>query len=764
MTLLDSLSLTNWLPIGPAPIGAPGVGLGFAAGRIEAAAADPGNGNVVYVAANNGGIWKTYDWNSDTPTWSPLGDAEESLDFSGYHPLVVHPADHNLILAVVSGPSPGGHGAGLLKSTNGGATWQLLGNALFEGAVIGSLAVDPTDTSVLYASVWKGGPGGGVYKSTDGGQNWTNTTLLHPGAVSDVIVARFDAQTLFAGLVGPASNGVYKSTHGGDAATPGTPEPRSWHLLLAVDPKNDNHVLVNDAYALYETKDGGTSWTRADTIGDGSKSIGDDWVNAGFSANGIALITADRNVYHYASNQKTWESKQGTLQVTLFYDVTPDPLDLNVAYGVSQDHPAALKFDGTDEWAYMSAGWEMGKVLVDPSGTDRLYVSNPLNPVNFVARSANGGQMWKTIFKATDFDANDYPFAGSTQRSFAMDPSDPARLVIGTTQVWETTDATAANPTWTGISGVLGGATASQQYVTALAIAPSAPKTIYAATADGHLWATTNGGASWKKRDTGLFGTGAGKIVDIRIDPSAPGRAFAVGAGKGSVWYLHKVGRSLQWKNISGDLPPYLRVGTIFVDWAYATPALYLGTTRGVYHSVDLGSHWSPFGFDMPNTLVTDLQSTSGDVLFAGTFGRGAWAILLKPSFIFGNFVAGPGHVDPWEPIEGARVVLESSGGTGVEVLATVTDRRGRYVFENVPPGAYRIRRIAPPGYVPLGRAQEQIAAYGSDIRGLDFRYRFDPGLAQEAEPYLYTADLTALPGHAPGQPVGAEDEFTRGS
>ena len=284
----------------------------------------------------------------------------------------------------------------------------------------------------------------------------------------------------------------------------------------------------------------------------------------------------------------------------------------------------------------------MGKALVDPTDTTRLYVSNPLDPEQFITRSSNGGQTWKTILKANDFNASDYAFAYSVQRAFAMDLSNPARLLIGTTKVWETTNGKAASPTWNALSGILGGASASQQYITALAIAPSKPTTIYAATADGHIWVTMNGGTSWSRRDTGVFGAGAGKIVDIRIDPSNPGRVFAVGSGQGSVWYLHKVAKSsksskfLQWTRIAGDLPTYLRFGTIFVDWQYATPVLYPGLTRGVYHSVNLGTHWTLFGLDMPNTNVTDLQA-SGNILYAATYGRGAWGIGSGPARISGE-------------------------------------------------------------------------------------------------------------------------------
>src|SRR5947207_2046087 len=60
------LSATNWTPIGPAPAAA---GSFTFSGRVDVAASDPSNSSVMYVGANNGGIWKTTDWLDPSPTW-----------------------------------------------------------------------------------------------------------------------------------------------------------------------------------------------------------------------------------------------------------------------------------------------------------------------------------------------------------------------------------------------------------------------------------------------------------------------------------------------------------------------------------------------------------------------------------------------------------------------------------------------------------------------------------------------------------------------
>jgi hypothetical protein len=167
------LSATEWQPIGPAPTLTPGEiqGLGARTGRIDVAAPDPVDPDVMYLGGSGGGVWKTSTWNRASedggPIWLPLTDDQPSLDFSGYHSLTISTAqDRKVILAAVSGP-----GAGVIRSANGGLSWQLLGNSTFEGAKgsIGSIVAHPTDSDILYVSVRSGGPGGGVYKSEDAG-------------------------------------------------------------------------------------------------------------------------------------------------------------------------------------------------------------------------------------------------------------------------------------------------------------------------------------------------------------------------------------------------------------------------------------------------------------------------------------------------------------------------------------------------------------------------------------------------------------------
>src|SRR5262249_44671764 len=187
------------------------------------------------------------------------------------------------------------------------------------------------------------------------------------------------------------------------AATPGDIETRSWHVVLAVDPKNADHVFANDAYVLYESKDGGQRWTQLSVL-----PRSDDWVNMTFDASNNWVTTGDRDLYSYSVPSKQWGSREGNLQVTEFWDLTLDPKDPDRAYGIAQDHFDAMRFDGSILWQSLpgDAGNEYGKVLIDPINTQRLYVFDPLDPDNLVRRSTDGGNHWTTI-RTTSADSSE---------------------------------------------------------------------------------------------------------------------------------------------------------------------------------------------------------------------------------------------------------------------------------------------------------------------------------------------------------------------
>jgi hypothetical protein len=752
-----TLSTSHWTPIGPAPINAGG-GLVDISGRIQAAAPDPTDPTILYVAGDNGGVWKRIHPRG----WVPLTDFMPSLNFQGYHPLVVHPSNHDLILGVVSGP-----GAGVLKSVNGGAGWQLLANTQFDNQAISSIAVHPTNALLMYISTgWLG-----VWQSADGGVTWQQLGTLPGGYATDVIVAKFNPNYLYVGVVGnvgpsQTQNGVYWSADAGttwqlmnglpsgaalgaggaavrlesgsgtgvvyaslltvSTSTPpavtavqrfqtadggvtwtalnasgGGLESRSWHLLMAVDPEDDNHIFANDAYSLYESTDGGNSWSQADAgigyLTGGANHF--DWVNMAFDAKGNAIPTADQGVFRYDLKNQKWTSLVGNLQVSEFYTITLDPQNAGVAYAVGQDI-FAEKFTGQNLWNLMENSInETGKVLVDPQNSNQLCAFNPLDLDNFVRQSGNGAATWTTIFPKSLLSSafvalyteqaggpgrGDYTFAYPAQKALVMDPSNPARVLVGADQVFESTNVGSVSPTWAPISAVLS-LDPRNPFVIALAIAPSDGNTVYAATQDGHLWVTYNDGALWAECDSGL----TGNVLGLRIDPRDRNHAFAVTGS--DVWQLSPSG--LLWSRITGNLPGgYLGLRSIFVDWRASIPRLFVGTNRGLYQSANLGQNWTKFDPALPNTVIWDLQGEFYDhhgrrelLLAAATYGRGAWEMWIRPWGSVATAIANSGSFGQVCPGSFHDELLTiNNNGAGPLLISNITSSSPEFLVPSV--------------------------------------------------------------------------------
>ena len=154
------------------------------AGRVTALAVDPVNSKVVYAGTADGGVWKTTDGGVH---WTPMTDKQPSLSVGS---IAIDPSNHSTIYVGTGEENFSADsyfGAGILKSTNGGSSWTQIkgpfvgfsdGNFFFGGAAhIGSIAIDPDNSSVILAAVQielsNIGNDTQVYRTEDGGTTWT---------------------------------------------------------------------------------------------------------------------------------------------------------------------------------------------------------------------------------------------------------------------------------------------------------------------------------------------------------------------------------------------------------------------------------------------------------------------------------------------------------------------------------------------------------------------------------------------------------------
>ena len=143
---------------------------------------------------------------------------------------------------------------------------------------IDRIAFHPTNPQILYA----GSPYGGLFKSINGGLYWTPVSpfvaslgvsgiAIHPTNPDIMYVLSGDGEARDQGLVNSynlrsASNGVYKSTNGGDTWQklpnfPNVTDDTSYQgRQLIIDPANPNRLFAATSRGLFKTTDGGSTW------------------------------------------------------------------------------------------------------------------------------------------------------------------------------------------------------------------------------------------------------------------------------------------------------------------------------------------------------------------------------------------------------------------------------------------------------------------------------------------------------------------------
>src|SRR5437763_2650822 len=150
-------------------------------GRFNAIAIDPTttvNGSIVaYVGPVGGGVWKTTNCCSDTTTWTVVTD-DPLISTTAIDSVVIDPNDHNTIYAGTGDLNFGSFSMGsqgILKSTDAGAHWTVLGSDVFgpiyteppgqfpQYDAVGKVRVDPNNSNRVVAGTKKG-----VFVSYDG--------------------------------------------------------------------------------------------------------------------------------------------------------------------------------------------------------------------------------------------------------------------------------------------------------------------------------------------------------------------------------------------------------------------------------------------------------------------------------------------------------------------------------------------------------------------------------------------------------------------
>lgn len=170
----------------------------FRGGRSAAVTGVPGKPNLFYFGATGGGVWKTEDGGQ---TYENISDGFFGGSIGS---VAVAPSDSNVLYVgggevTVRGNVSSGYG--IWKSVDAGKTWTFSG--LPKSRHVPRIVIHPKDPNVVYAAVlgniYKPTSERGVYKSTDGGATWKKVLFSneHAGAV-ELVIDPSNPRTLYA--------------------------------------------------------------------------------------------------------------------------------------------------------------------------------------------------------------------------------------------------------------------------------------------------------------------------------------------------------------------------------------------------------------------------------------------------------------------------------------------------------------------------------------------------------------------------------------
>ncbi|MCG8460112.1 MAG: hypothetical protein MI919_27835 [Holophagales bacterium] len=491
-----------------------GLGLWFSARDMVA---DPSGSRVLYVGGetyHSAPLYRSLDRGA---TWVPAGNGlAERVDY-----LATTAAEPRLVLA-------GALTKSVFETTDGGASWTPL-ERVPGGSSMTDLVIDPTDSSVIFASAYDG-----VFRSLDRGANWKRVAEMR--AVHALAILPDSPSTVFAAT----ASGVFRSADGGASWQPfddGLTDLRAWTLAVAGD-----DLYLAGAHGVFEAPTGATPWVaRNEGLHNSSvrvialdpvspstvysvthssvfKSVdaGLSWQRTSFaSPSGLTAFTIDPvnpqtlyagtfadRLYKSADGGATWVPSGEGLPKSLLGDVLVDPADPAVVYvghvPVSQGDPGPptlpgvyKSLDGGASWSYASTGMggtrAIDDLAFDPRSSSTLYAVGTFSSA--VRKSTDGAATW--------FVSGSLPSISPS--TLVIDPTTPTTVYAAgdsylPPSIFKSLDS---GQSWFSIHGDL-----PTEGIHELVLDPEDPRTLWAATEHG-LFRNRDSGPIWEPFNEG---------------------------------------------------------------------------------------------------------------------------------------------------------------------------------------------------------------------------------------------------------------------
>ena len=643
----------TWTAIGPmGAISGTGGGQLLKSGRLGFITIDPTNANNLWIGAPAGGLWRSTNGGS---SWTTNTDF---LSVIGCSDLAIDPGNTNVMyLATGDGDAGDTRSIGVLKSTNGGVTWNTTGlsNTVNNNFLIRRLIINPSNTQILLAAT-----NSGIYRTTNGGTNWTqvvtgNTydiefkagnpnvvyaagttfrmstdggvtyTTINTGipttGVNRMAVAVTPADPNYVYVLASSSTnsgfqGFYQSVNGGTSFTQITTTlnllgwatngndtgGQGWYdLCIAASPLDKNEVVVGGVN-VWRTTNAGTSWSiYGHWTGSGAPFTHADQHDLEYDATGTLYNTNDGTVYRRTGT--TWTEISGQINISQIYRIGMSTLTPNKWITGHQDNGTSI-WNGTTYFGTM--GGDGMDCFIDRTNDNNMFAEYYNGALR---KSTNGGGSWSTCTSGLTGTA---PWV----TIWKQDPVSSNVLYCGYSEMFVSANS---GGTWTQLAAITGTGTVRE-----FAIAPSNNQVIYVLKSTG-IFKTTNGGGSWTNV-TGTVPVGSAAPEYICIDPTDPNNAWVVlsGYSAGNKVFVTTNGGT-SWTNFSANLPNL--PANCIVYQPGTSDMVYVGMDVGIYYRDNVSASWTLYNTNLPNVPISELEISpaSPTLLHAATYGRGVW-------------------------------------------------------------------------------------------------------------------------------------------
>jgi photosystem II stability/assembly factor-like uncharacterized protein len=249
---------------------------------------DPSDSNILYIATH-GDFYKSVNGGT------PIKVDKQRADYMAFNA----PQTSGVPLYASGHPSTGGN-TGLIKSMDGGQTWQVVATILEPPVDFHAMALGKSDPNII---IGYDSAGRGLFKTIDAGKTWDN--LDGPGDyVAALAMSPSDPKIVFAGT----DKGLFQSNNGGASWTQ-LNQYKGLAVLALAFGSDGNLYASTEEFGLAISPDLGKTWESINRPPDNltTTSIAVDSQNKMIYVAGFASPQGYQEVYRSASDGKDWQ-------------------------------------------------------------------------------------------------------------------------------------------------------------------------------------------------------------------------------------------------------------------------------------------------------------------------------------------------------------------------------------------------------------------------------------------------------------------------